>query len=132
MSLRENAIAALAAKLVTANVASGRIYRTRQEAIVTLPSVIVQPVSETVSETVLGLLDRLVTVEVSVLAKGDTPDNAADSTVDAAAVAILADRSLGLGSEVQVLSDHETRWDYEDFDVTRVSTLYQISMRSTS
>jgi len=132
MSLRESVLSALAAALVNANVASGRVYRSRQEAIETLPAVTVEPVSEQVGESMLGRLDRTLSVAVTVLAKGDTPDSTADVVLDAAAAAILADRTLGLGSEVQVMSLHDLRWDFEDFDLTRVTATFQISMRTAS
>jgi hypothetical protein len=132
MSLRESVLSALAAALVNANVASGRVYRSRQEAIETLPAVTVDPVSEQVGESMLGRLDRTLSVAVTVLAKGDTPDSTADVVLDAAAAAILADRTLGLGSEVQVMSLHDLSWDFEDFDLTRVTATFQISMRTAS
>lgn len=132
MSLRENVLAAISAKLIAANVASGRVYRTRQEAIATVPAVNVEPVSEQVEESVLGMLDRTLRVAVHVLAKGDTPDSAADATLDAAISAVLADRTLGLGSEVQVQSAFDVAWDFEDFDIARATATFSISMRTTA
>lgn len=132
MSLRETVLSAIGAKLVAANVASGRIYRTRQEAIATAPAVNVEPVSEQAEEQVLGLMDRTLRIAVIVLAKGDTPDSAADATLDAVIAAVLADRTLGLGSEVCVLSGHEINWDFEDFDLARVSVVFTVSMRTAT
>jgi hypothetical protein len=132
MSLRESVLAAVAAKLVAAGVASGRVYRSRQEAIETLPAVTVEPVAEQVGESVIGLLDRTLSVAVAVLVKGDTPDSAADSLVEAVTAAMMADRTIGLGSEVQVASEHDIRWDFEDFDLARVTVTFQISMRTAA
>ena len=41
-----------------------------------------------------------------------------------------ADRTLGLGSEVQVLSSIETAWDFDDFDRTRIAVTFTVSMRT--
>lgn len=130
MSLRETVIAAAAAALVAANVASGRVYRSRQEAIETTPSVVVEPLAEDADETVLGMLDATLTLGVTVYAKGKPADGAADATLAAARAALQADRTLGLGSEVQVLSRFTTEWAFDDYDVCRATLSFQISMRT--
>ena len=130
MSTRESILAAAAAALVTANVASGRVYRSRQEAMTTLPSVTVEPQFEAADETVLGMLDRSLNVSVTVFASGDPADAAADATLALIESTLLADRTLGLGSEVQVRSMLDTRWDFEDQDLVRVTSTFQVSYRT--
>jgi len=130
MSTRESILAAAAAALVTASVASGRVYRSRQEALTTLPAVIVEPLSESADETVLGMLDRTLSVAVSVHASGAPGDNAADATVAAVESAMLADRTLGLGSEVNILSTIDTRWEFDEQDMCRATLIFQVSFRT--
>ncbi|MCU0810110.1 MAG: hypothetical protein MUE59_03590 [Thiobacillaceae bacterium] len=130
MSTRESIIAAAAAALVTANVAGGRVYRSRQEALTTLPAVIVEPLSESADEMPLGMLDRTLFVAVSVHASGDPGDNAADSTVALVESTLLADRDLGLGPEVQIRSAVDTRWEFDDQDMVRVTLTFNVSYRT--
>ncbi|MDT3708170.1 MAG: hypothetical protein ROZ09_15215 [Thiobacillus sp.] len=132
MSLRENAVAAVAAKLVAGGVASGRVYRSRQDALAAdeLPAVVVEPLSESASEEVLRMLDRTLTVRLSVFGKSTPGDAALDATIAAAEAALLADRTLGLGSDVQVSSSIETSWDFGEQDGVRADVDFQISMRT--
>jgi hypothetical protein len=131
MSLRESVLAAIATTLASAGVAGGRVYRSRQAAVGTLPAVTIEPATEQVIEIVLGALDHTLTVEITILASGDTPDNAADATLEAAISALTADRTLGLGSAVQVQAGYDIRWDFDDFDMARVTAGIQIHMRTT-
>lgn len=135
MSLRESVLAAIQSALVAANVASGRVYRSRTAALVTLPSVTVEPESESATEEVLGMLTRTLTVVVYVFAAGSPPDSAADATLALVESTLLADRTLGLGSEVQVLSPIETTWDFDpeqsgSYDHTRIGLRFTVSYRT--
>lgn len=130
MSLRESVIAAAAAKLVTANVAERRVYRSRWHALPTLPAVTVHPMGESADESVLGMLDRSLSLAVTVHASGTPADNAADATLAAIETAMLADRSLGLGAEVQIRSGIETRWEFDDQDVVRAVLIFRIDTRT--
>lgn len=130
MSTRESILAAAAAAMVTANVADGRVYRSRQEALATLPAVIVEPLSESADETVLGMLDRSLIVAVSVHASGEPGDNAADATVALVESTLLADRTLGLGSEVQIRSAVDARWEFDEQDMVRVTLTFNVSYRT--
>lgn len=131
MSTRESILAAAAAALVTAGVASGRVYRSRQEALTTLPAVIVEPVSESADEMPLGMLDRTLFVAVSIHASGAPGDNAADATVALVESTLLADRDLGLGPEVQIRSAVDTRWEFDDQDMVRVTLTFNVSYRTS-
>jgi hypothetical protein len=82
-----------------------------------------------VTEVVLSALDRRLTVAVSVYASGTTPDSAADDTLTSALTLLLADRTLGLGSNVQVLSVHELRWDFDNYEYARVVAMLQVDYR---
>ena len=130
MSAREDVLAAIAAILVTASVAGGRIYRTRQESIVTMPAVNVEPVSDQVDQPVIGRMDHMLRVAVNVFASGDTPDNAADATLDAVITTVLGNPTLGIGNSIQVHSAHEISWDFSDFDIARATVIFNISIRT--
>lgn len=127
MSTRDTILAAVATAL--SGVAGGRVYRSRREQIPTLPAVIIEPISEDAEERALSRMDRLLSVGVSVLAKGDTPDNAADATLAAAWAALYAAPDLGQGSDVQIDPRHTIEWDFEDYDycraTLRVSVMYR-------
>jgi hypothetical protein len=129
MSKRDDILAAVAAKLVTASVASGRIYRSRREQLGTLPAVIVEPDSETAEELVLGVTDAELRVAVRIFAEGDAPDSAADATLAAAHAALMADLSLGL-ADVQLSPRREIDWQFENFDHAQVTARYLIQYRT--
>ncbi len=126
MSTRESILAAMATAL--SGLASGRVYRTRQEQLSTLPAIVIEPLQDSATEYALGRADRRLTVQVSVFAKGDIPDSAADSTISSAWSALFAAPTLGLGDGVQLMPDHELSWNFDDYDyaqaVLRVTYLY--------
>ena len=133
MSTRETILAAVASILVTANVASGRVYRTRTEQIATLPAVEVKQVGAEAMEVVLGRTDHEVTFTVAALANGDTPDTAADAVLAAAHTALMADMSLGLGNEIQLHQDWQTNDpEVSDYDYIRHSHTYKVRYRTAT
>ena len=119
MTTRDTLLAAIASAL--SGVASGRVYRTRREQLPTLPAVIITPDSEETEEQALGVEDSTLTVAIDVFAKGDTPDNAADSTLSAIWTALRATPDLGQGSDVQLLPRRTVQWDTEDYDYMRAT-----------
>ena len=129
MTTREDVLAAFATKL--ASVASGRVYRSRREQLPTLPAVIVEPDSARSEELALGAMDHELVVRVEVLAKGDTPDSAADATLLAAHTALIADRSLGLSNGIPLLPEFETDWNFDDYDYVRATHRYKVTYRTT-
>lgn len=131
MSTRETILAAIATTL--AGVASGRVYRSRREAIETLPAVVIEPRSEEADENALGVLDRTLHVGISVYAKGDTPDNAADATLSAVWAALAAAPQLGQGTDVQIDMAHQSvEWDFEDYDYARAILNIDVGFRTAS
>jgi hypothetical protein len=130
MSTRETLLAAIATTL--SGVASGRVYRSRREQMGTLPAVVVEPIEESGSEYVLGYCDRRLAVGVSVFAKGDTPDNAADATLAAAWAALAAAPTLGLGDGVQLDMEHAVDWDIEEIDHCRAVLRVTYSYRTAT
>ena len=129
MSTREALLAAVATTL--SGLAGGRVYRSRREQLPTLPAIVIAPQDEEAIEIVLGYIDRRLKVGIEVLAKGDTPDNAADATLAAAWAALAANPQLGLGSEVQLESEHAISWDFEDYDYVRATLTITCNYRTT-
>jgi hypothetical protein len=130
MSARETILAAVATAL--ASVASGRVYRSRQEQLPTLPAVVITPDREEAGEFALGAMDRRLTVAIAVLAQGDTPDSAADSVLSAAWAALYATPDLGQGSNVQLQPLHDVAWDFDDFDYARATLRVTYTYRTAS
>ena len=129
-SAREDVLAAIKNILITANVAGGRVYRTRQESIVTLPATNVEPVAAKVGQPVIGREDQMLQAAVNVFASGDTPDNAADATLDVVITTVTGNPTLGIGNSVQVSTEYEIGWDFSDFDIVRATVIFNISIRT--
>lgn len=128
MSQREIILAAIETAL--SGVAGGRVYRSRREQIPLLPAVLIEPETADADEQVLTRLDHELMISVSALDKGDTPDTAADITLDAIHAAIMADPSLGLGSEVQVRQGFKTEWNFSDYDYVKATNRYTITYQT--
>lgn len=132
MSTRESILAAIATAL--SGQSGGRVYRTRQEQLSTLPAIVIEPQIDTATEYVLGMADRRLAVNISVFAKGDVPDSAADAVVAAVWAALWAAPTLGLGDGVQISPEHELTWNFDDYDyaqaILRVTYLYRTTIGS--
>ena len=128
MSTRETILAAVVTTL--SGLAGGRVYRSRGEQLPTLPAIVIAPVSEAASELVLTKADRQLSVSITIYAKGDTPDSAADTILSAAWAALFAAPDLGLGSDVQLLPDHNVQWQFENYDEAEVGLFVTFSYRT--
>ena len=102
---REQIMARLLTTLANTTGVSTRIYRSR---VVPLtrgesPALVLEPVSDTVEQnTSLPTLDHSLTVRVSVIVRGDVPDNVADATVESLHSKIMADLTVNsLAIDVQ-------------------------------
>jgi hypothetical protein len=130
-STREAILAAVKAQLVAANIANGRVYRGRREQIPDVPSIEIERVSGNSSEIALGAMDHDMKFSVAVVAKGDTPDTAADATLLAVHAALIADRSLGLGNGVLMRPDFESELEIDNYDFARSIHHYTVTYRTT-
>jgi hypothetical protein len=130
MSQRETVLAAIATAV--AGVASGRIYRSRLESLPTLPAVIITPANEETIEEFIGASGHRLTVDLSVYAKGDTPDTAADAVISALWSALWSSPDLGLGDSVQLQPGNSIDWDFEDFDHVRAQLRVVIHYRTVT
>ena len=84
---------------------STRIYRSRTVPLTRgeSPALVLEPVSDTVEQnTSLPTLDHSLTVRISVIVRGDVPDNVADATVESLHSKIMADLTVNsLAIDVQ-------------------------------
>jgi hypothetical protein len=94
---REQIMARLLTTLANTTGVSTRIYRSR------VVPLILEPVSDIVEQnTSLPTLDHSLTVRVSVIVRGDVPDNVADATVESLHSKIMADLTVNsLAIDVQ-------------------------------
>lgn len=133
MSTRESILAAITAKLIAANVAGGRVLRDAREQITQLPAVIVELAEHAPDASApYGIADHRMSVNVAVLAKGDTPTTAADSALLSAHSALLADLTIGLGNNVQI---DPIGWEglppeIDNYDYVRHAHRYVITYRT--
>ena len=102
---REQILARLLTTLANTTGVSTRIYRSR---VVPLtrgesPALVLEPVSDTVEQnTSLPTLDHTLTVKISVIVRGDIPDNIADPTVESLHAKIMSDLTVNnLAIDVQ-------------------------------
>jgi len=94
---REQIMARLLTVLANTTGVSTRIYRSRTVPLTRgeSPALILEPVSDTVEQnTSLPTLDHFLTVRVSVIVRGDVPDNVADATVESLHSKIMADLTV--------------------------------------
>ena len=102
---REQILARLLTTLANTTGVSTRIYRSR---VVPLtrgesPALVLEPVSDTVEQnTSLPTLDHTLTVKISVIVRGDIPDNVADPTVESLHAKIMSELTVNnLAIDVQ-------------------------------
>jgi len=94
---RETVILAVIEKLVAAGVASGRVFRSRSNALAAneLPAIVLRAGNESVDNSQRTISIRNFDVELEIVVHGDPADQLADPIIAAASAAILADQSLG-------------------------------------
>lgn len=124
MSARETILAAVATAL--SGVASGRVYRGREEQIKDLPAVLVTLEDGDGAEGFIGQMDHRAGITITVLAKGDIPDSAIDSTLAAAWSALCAASSLN-SAGTQIAQRYEINWDVENYDNGRAQMRININ-----
>jgi hypothetical protein len=93
------------------------------------PYLSVQWTSEQVATDVVQLLGRVLTVEVAVYTRGDTPDALADDIMVSAHALIVSDPSLGgLALDTQ-LEDASVEIVAADFPAAKVTHSYSVKFR---
>ena len=102
---REQILARLLTTLANTTGVSTRIYRSRVVPLTRAesPALVLEPVSDTVEQnTSLPTLDHTLTVKISVIVRGDIPDNVADPIVESLHAKIMSDLTVNnLAIDVQ-------------------------------
>ena len=116
MTKRESILSAFVSALAPTVGVSGRVFRSRQEAMTReeAPSIIVQPEQEQPTEETIGQIDARLTVSVAVYHRGEQPDALADSVIESAHQLIMQNTTLG-GLAVD-LTEGETSWEFDEAD----------------
>lgn len=95
---RETILAAVRTALTGTTGVSTRIYRSRVEPMARAesPAIVIEPVSDQAEQnTSLPKLDWSLTVRISVIVRGNIPDQLADPTVESLHSKLMADLTLG-------------------------------------
>ena len=95
---RETILAAIRTALIGTTGVSTRIYRSRVEPLARgeLPAIVVEPATDTAEQnTSLPTLDWTLTVRISVIVRGNVPDQLADPIVESLHAKVMADLTLG-------------------------------------
>ena len=130
MSIRESILSAMVVML--SSLCGGRIYRSRKEQLPTLPAIVIRPESESDDGETLGSRDINLIVAVDIYARGDIPDQAADSVLESALSLIDSDATLGMGSDVQIMPTRQIEWSIDNYDDVSATLRLQIFYRKFS
>jgi hypothetical protein len=107
---REQVLSAIATALATTAGVNGRVYRSRVTAMqrAESPAIVIEPISDTPTQnTSLPTLDWRMRVRVTVIVRGDTPDQLADPIIESMHAKMVADLTLG-GYAIDVQPDEVT------------------------
>jgi hypothetical protein len=107
---REQVLSAIATALATTAGVSGRVYRSRVTAMqrAESPAIVIEPISDTPTQnTSLPTLDWRMRVRVTVIVRGDVPDQLADPIIESMHAKMVADLTLG-GYAIDVQPDEVT------------------------
>ena len=114
---REQILTAITTALATTVEVNGRVYRSRVTAVqrAESPAIVVEPISDTPTQnTSLPTLDWRMRVRVSVIVRGDVPDQLADPVIESMHAKMVADLTLG-GYAIDVQPD-EVSFNLVDAD----------------
>lgn len=107
---REQILTAIASALASTAGVNGRVYRSRVTAMqrAESPAIVIEPISDTPTQnTSLPTLDWRMRVRVTVIVRGDTPDQLADPIIESMHAKMVADLTLG-GYAIDVQPDEVT------------------------
>lgn len=117
---------------LTGAVPAAQIHRSRRTAIQRSesPAIVVQARREDPEVRESGGTNRILTIGMEIIARGDAPDSIADATVVEAHQRVMADTTLsGRAIDLQEIS---TEWEITeaDLDAVVVTVIYQILYRT--
>lgn len=119
-SIAEQAMETVAAKF-TANVAGATTFRSRRAALALSEGIviIVEPDEEPVTYLSVDKAKRELMLKVTILARGNVPDQTADPVRVLMHSTLMSDPTLG-GLTLRIVEE-ATKWTYEEADLTAVS-----------
>ena len=96
-TIRENILSTLVATLSSAPSIGASVYRSRVTPLARgeAPAVIVEPVQDTANQISIPMLDWAMTVRISIIVRGDIPDQVADPYVSAVHGKVMSDLLVG-------------------------------------
>ena len=103
-SIRERILSRLVATLEGAPSIGCPVYRSRVTPLMRdeSPAIIVEPVMDQASQPVIPKLDWALTVRISIIVRGDTPDQVADPILEAVHAKVMSDLTVaGYAYDVQ-------------------------------
>lgn len=97
MTIREQILTAIVAALNTAPSIGAPVYRSRVTPLARgeAPAVIIEPVQDQANQLTVPKLDWAMTVRISIIVRGDTPDQVADPLVAAVHSKVMSDLLVG-------------------------------------
>jgi hypothetical protein len=105
MTKREAILAAMKAKLVSVTgVTDANVFRSRAEAITRArgSSIVIEPIQDVPDNSTLSILTWALTTRVTVIVRGDIPDQIADPIIESLHSKLMSDLSLGgLSMDIQ-------------------------------
>lgn len=105
MTKRESILAAMKAKLVSVTgVTDANVFRSRAEAITRArgSAIVIEPIQDVPDNSTLSILTWALTVRLTVVVRGDIPDQIADPIIESLHSKLMSDLSLGgLSMDIQ-------------------------------
>jgi hypothetical protein len=127
MSAREQILQAMTALADT--VPGVVVYRSREAALSRAEgtAILVRPEEETVVSEMTGFTKRDLAVGVTIIARGQIPDQVADAAIVAMHAAVAANQTLG-GLCARIIEE-ATKWDFEVADQNAVAAVVTYRIR---
>lgn len=97
MSIREQILSQMVSTLNSAPSIGAPVYRSRVTPIARgeAPAIIIEPVQDTANQISIPMLDWAMTVRISIIVRGDIPDQVADPYVSAVHGKVMSDLLVG-------------------------------------
>lgn len=116
-SIRENILSTLAATLAGSPTIGAPVYRSRVTPLARgeSPAVIIEPVQDQANQNTIPMLDWNLVVRVSVIVRGEVPDQEADGLVKAVHSKMMS--NLTVGGYAYDVQPQSVVWESLDADV---------------
>jgi hypothetical protein len=126
-TLNEQQLARIATLLQP--IANAAVYRSREAALARAEgiAILIRPEEDLVDNIARDVVFRSFRVLITVIARGDIPDQVADPARLAVNATLLADQTLG-GLSARVFEE-ETKWDFEVADQNAVAAVMRFRIR---